>query len=61
MNRRNVINANTDLSQSSSLRRRGWFPAPFDPKARDLGPHNDSTEDGKEPLTQDSGGQKEPS
>ena len=55
MNRRSVINANTDPSRSWGTRRSAAFPSLFERTARDLGLDVASKEDGKDPLTQISG------
>lgn len=61
MNRRNVINANTDQSRFSGARRSGAFAPVFVPTDRDLGLQVPSQVEGKEPLTQGSGDDKDPS
>jgi hypothetical protein len=60
VNRRNVINANTDQSRSSGARRSGSFTPAFVPTDRDLGLHVPAKVEGKVPLTQGSGNEKDP-
>ena len=52
MNRRNVINANTDRSRIPGRRRNASFGPVFEPTARDLHLHRKSSEGDTEPLTQ---------
>ena len=50
MNRRNVINANTDRSRIAGWRRNASFGTAFGPTARDLGLQATSKDGGEELL-----------
>jgi hypothetical protein len=52
MNRRNVINANTDRSRVPGWRRNASFGPVFEPTARDLGLQDRSHEADSEPAGQ---------